>query len=68
MKKLLGSSKFWAITIGAILGSALYYFLGDGVGLSSNFPMLVVGAYGAIGFAGEVGKAGAKIMHNNKED
>ena len=64
MKKLLASSKFWAITIGALLGSALYHFLGDGEGLSNGFPMLLVGAYSAIGLAGKANDVAKSLKGN----
>ena len=67
MKKLLNSSKFWAITIGALLGSILYYFLGDNQGLTSTFPMLLIGAYSAIGLAGK-GEDIAKALYNKEEE
>lgn len=66
MKKLLASPKFWAITIGALLGSCLYYFLGDGVGLSNGFPMLIVGAYSSIALAGKAEDI-AKGFNNNSK-
>lgn len=53
MKKLLASPKFWAITFGTLLGSGIYYLLGDGEGLNNTFPMLVVGAFAGIGAMGK---------------
>jgi len=50
------------------IGSGLYYLLGDGEGLSSGFVMLLVGSYAAIGFTDQVGKAGARIMSNYKNN
>lgn len=70
LKKILNSGKFWAITIGIIIGSLLYWWLGDDVGLSNTFPMLVVGAYSTVAALGEIGKSGEKIMksRNNNGD
>jgi hypothetical protein len=67
MKQLMQSSKFWAITIGSLLGSGLYYLLGDGEGLSNGFPMLLVGAYGTIGALDQAGKAFNKIKNGSTE-
>lgn len=63
MKKLLHSPKFWAITIGAVLGSVIYYFLGDGEGLSDGFVMLLIGAYSGIAFADKMKDI---VIENNK--
>lgn len=67
MSQLLQSSKFWAITIGALLGSGLYYFMGDGIGLSNTFPMLLIGAYSAIGLAGKAEDIAKTIKSKNNE-
>lgn len=64
MKELMNSSKFWAITIGALLGSLLYYLLGDGEGLTSGFVMLLVSAYAAIGMAGKAEDIVSKYKGN----
>ena len=48
MKKLLQSPKFWAITIGALLGTLLYYLFRDGEGLGNGFPTVLVTMYSAI--------------------
>lgn len=48
MKRLLASSKFWALNIGVAVGSTLYYFLGDGQGLESSFVSVVIGAYSTL--------------------
>ena len=64
MGKLLKSPKFWAITFGAVFGSTMYHFLGDGEGLSNDFPLLVIGAYSAIGLAGKANDIAKSIKGN----
>lgn len=68
LKKILGSGKFWAITIGVIIGSVLYWWLGDEEGLSNTFPMLIVGAYSTVAALGEIGKSGEKIMRSKNNN
>ncbi len=67
MKKLLASPKFWAITFGALLGSGLYYLLGDGEGLTSGFVMLLVGSFASIGALGKVEDIASKYKGGNDE-
>ena len=67
MRKLLQSPKFWAITIGAALGCTAYYFLGDGEGLTSTFPMLLVGAYSSVALAGKAEEIAKNISVNKKQ-
>lgn len=66
MKKVLSSPKFWAITFGVVIGTAAYALFGDGAGLSNTFPMLVVGSYAAIGFAGKVEDIAGKLKGNGQ--
>ena len=60
------SPKFWAITIGAVLGGVMYHFLGDGEGLTSTFPMLLIGAYTSVGLAGKADDIAKSINVNKK--
>lgn len=66
LNKLFNSAKFWAITFGAILGSTIYYILGDQEGLSSGFVMLLVGSYAGIAALGK-GEDIVKANRNNKD-
>lgn len=67
MKKLFASPKFWAITFGATFGSAIYYFLGDGVGLDNSFPVVLIGLYGTIAGLDKV-KDITNAYKQNKQD
>jgi len=73
LTKLFSSPKFWAINWGILVGCTLYYLLGDGSGLGSEFPMLVVGSYttiGALGAGRDIAKAikGAEDEDNTRQD
>jgi hypothetical protein len=47
----------------------MYHFLGDGEGLSNDFPLLLIGAYSAIGLAGkanDIAKSFTKTPDSNQ--